>query len=168
MFPSEKRAPTLCLSPHFIPTPYCALTAITPWPSLTLWLCPTRLQPIPTRDRYWGPLGGCSSADLCDIRCALLMLHCFLSLLRILCTGLALTLCLCGTWCVSAGPAQGLHRHEKLQQPQNSYSLPIQRERRPKWHRGEAPAAKRQTGVRSLWREDREGRVVGSYTDKVL
>lgn len=68
MFPSEKRAPTPCLSPHSIPTHSCALTAITPCPSLTLWPRPTRLQPIPTQDRYWGPLGGYRSADVCDIR----------------------------------------------------------------------------------------------------
>lgn len=83
MSPSEKRARTLCLFPHFIPIHYCALIAITPCPSLTLWPYPTRLQPIPTQDRYWGQIGGCSSADLCDIRNALLMLHYFLRLLLI-------------------------------------------------------------------------------------
>lgn len=62
MFPSGKTAPILCLYPHFIPTPYCVLTAITACLSLTLWPSPIGLQQIPTQYRYWWPLGGCSSA----------------------------------------------------------------------------------------------------------
>lgn len=139
MFPSEKRAPTPCLSPRFTPTPYCVLTVITPWPSLTLWPCPTRPQPIPSQYRYWRPLSQWSSTDLCIASQAFRIKT---ELCWFVFTG--------HYGCVSSGPAQGLHRNEELQQPQNSYTFPIQGEGRPKWHRGEAPAATRQTGVRSL------------------
>lgn len=54
MFPGEKRAATLFLFPHNIHTHFCALIAKTPCPRLTLPLCPTRLQPTPTPDRYQG------------------------------------------------------------------------------------------------------------------
>lgn len=47
MFPSERRVLTPCLSPYSTPTRYCAPTAITPWPSLTLRSRPPRPQPIP-------------------------------------------------------------------------------------------------------------------------
>lgn len=153
MFLSEKRAPTHCLFPRFTPTPYYVLTVITPWPSLTLWACPTRLPPIPTQDRYFKPLGG--STYLCvtrqDYWCLITSQALTVMVITVTCQ---FWHWLHGTWCVSAGPAQGLHRHAKLQQPKNSYSLPIQRERRPKWHRGEASAATRQTWVSSLWRKD--------------
>lgn len=71
------------------------------------------------------------------------------------------------------GPAQGLYRDEKLQQPKNSHTLALQRTRRAERHRGETPTAKRKTGVRSLWRDDAlcallSLRLVVSYSDHVF
>lgn len=123
MFPGEKRAATLFRFRHNIPTRFYVPIAKTPCPSLTLQSCPARLQQTPTPDRYQGQMFGSRVTQS-----ALKLLHEYMG--------------------VSAEPAQGLHRRQKLEQPQNSHSLPIQRQRRPKRYRGEAQTAEGTARVR--------------------
>lgn len=89
MFPGEKRAATLFRFPHNIHTRSCAPIAKTPCPRPTLPLCPTRLRPTPTPDRYH------VCTELQDGSSKLSPEY----------AG------------VSAEPAQGLHRRQKLEQP---------------------------------------------------